>query len=916
MLLGLEQFLALADQNSDPLSDDPLTESDSPVHNDSKSHIWRQSPPHAAHGLRSLLSGNQNAPKKRVRRRPALERPLLENTHASAPARPDFGSSKSSLASEMSPSLSSLSHVSLLPLPAPLALVSDLERRVFSTMRGVSASDYLKQSRLQKADAELAKTENATDSFEAEFPQELELVSHQSVSVTSAPQQIPPEIDPALFGGTPVAAKDLFASFAPKKTKNKLGQWQLKVRLKISPRRLAEIKKYENPLNEKGSAGSGPSLMAALMHRKIRFTYIVTLKLPSAALAEIHKTTNPLYTKSSGHSSAKSASSVFAMMMKSATVAPPLKYAAIQKLKGLEPPAIPRAHLHVTGEAHEPIFPMPRKSVVWPSIDLADESMRSLMPEKTAVEAQPAIKMSSFSPTSEDLVTLIKRRAPSANEYPYKRIIDDFMDGDDFINGSKNTSQNWPQLFQPLCVDHLLLHKDTRRFIDRWINNAFAILKSQSTRTPRNVKIREIQKRRKREMADFVMDDELTDEEVFLPILIIVGESGSCKSAAVYAAMDSIDGYVHEINTGQQRAKKDIYSSLKEFCTTQIIHQNNDEFQKGVVLFEDCDILFEQDKSFWSIVQDVINFSRRPIVVTVTDPAVIPRNIWDAADEQGSILTLFSETRTLLHQYLWLCALSQGFDVSDAILDDLSYKTRNKEGFDVRKALMALQWLCYLDKKPHTFLRLELPEEDSKQDEQDLAAKAAMIEALSASDVMETKTQSSILHDVQQNELLDVYVIDESRHIRQKTLPYELNIGRYKREWLQKLLVALAPEKGFSFNAIRSFVHNFVASRAKKIPKFLQELNFRTQTRLRSSEDFQEEPDVQGLPETSIFYSTPASTYITQLAPIARYWARFQSTITAMDEERESSIELYLGWRRFHGHEDEVIATLGTTHFS
>ncbi|GEQ67506.1 hypothetical protein JCM33374_g1171 [Metschnikowia sp. JCM 33374] len=458
------------------------------------------------------------------------------------------------------------------------------------------------------------------------------------------------------------------------------------------------------------------------------------------------------------------------------------------------------------------------------------------------------------------------------------------------------------------------------------MSNAFSVLETQSMKTPRNVKLKELQKKqRKRDasMLDFIVDDdeddaEIREEEIFVPVLVIQGDHGSCKSASIYAAMAAMDGYVHEINTGQARSKKDIHSSLKEFCTTQIIHQNHDEkkFQKGLVLFEDCDILFEQDKTFWTTVQEVINFSRRPIVVTVEDITVIPKNILDIAEEQKSILNLEISSKEDVKQYLWLCAFSDNLNVSSEVLDDILRDCQTKKGIDLRKALMNCQFLCRTRSSAPGIWDISYVTDIKKdQPTRDLVSVAEKLDAVSLSDIIETNTHSSILHDVQINELLDIYVIDNSLHLRQQTLPHELNTGVSIGELIGREDVPTT-QPSLMFNEIRIKVLDFISSRAKKLPKFIQELyGLRVQTRSRSTEGFVEErPETQGLPDTSVCYSMNPHALILDLAPMARYWASFQKGIIALDKQSMKNpttrgLQEFLGWRKFYDYVDEVLAT-------
>lgn len=785
--------------------------------------------------------------------------------------------------------------------------LAELELRIFKEGRSISAKDFLKrEKKLIEVPLEVVE----------ELPV-IELVNEDPIKLLEE-----------RVASKRMAAKDLFSSFAPKRLKNSKGEWTLKVKLRIDPAKLAAVKEFENPLMAKGNTGTGKSFMSTIMRN--RQSHKVTLKLPTDFLKDIARSSNPLYTKSSGNQNGKPAKSVFAMMMQSASQSSFPKLTPIQELKELLPPTISRSSLHVCAPEQfyystEKLKELPLKKYLHKrDFSCHEESLDSLLQSNDNLESiEVRTILSDRKPDPEQ----IAYRAPLALTNPaHKRIYEEFV----LQKTTQSKNLNWPQKFQPPNLETLLLASEHRHLIQNWIENAFLILSNQSTKTPRNVKLREQAKRQRKRDAGlgFIVDDnfdegEETEEDVFVPVLIISGESGSCKSSSVYAALNALNGYVHEINAGQQRSRKDLYGSIKEFCTTQIIHQNltaeAKTFQKGVVLFEDCDILFEQDKTFWTVVQDVVNFSKRPIVITVTEPRVIPRNIWDLASEQSSIIHLLNSDKQSLLQYIWLCAYSHGCDLCPALQDKILDECKVHDNYDLRKALMTCQWLCYREHVPQgkvMELLYEAPQKTQFTNTEDLEALANKFDLMSASDVICENSNSKFLHDSHVNELLDIYVVHDSMIAKQPTLKHELNIGHQLKKELQgekdqECLPTL------SYNQYRQIIIDFISSRKKKLPRFVQELQIlRSQTRSRSSSELLEEPvETQPLPDTSTCYSMSPKPFILDLAPITRIWSRLQKSITAIDiknqqEGLDLNLESFLRWRRFYHNVDEVLKTL------
>lgn len=877
-MLGLEHYLGMDELPPSPSSGDVYRDSE-PSSDDSEIHSQVPAIPFpsqiTSNGLMMLLSGNQNL--KRTKR----TKESLANT--SFDDLIDANLNTSTIIDVEEEASFGLGPEKSIQSTLRDDEIMALEQRIYSSAQSVSALNLL-----QKPSKPLSEPESS-------------LIEEPTGTVA---------LENKFTAARSVDAKNLFLSFAPKSMKNKKGEWTLKVRLKINPEKLAAIK----PTKHDGlSVRSKPTL-------------IVTIKLPVSALKEIKRMLNPLFTRSSGSTKGKNAKNVFAMMMKTATQNAMPKLTDLQKLTGLLPPSIKRCEMHVCDTEDAPLKPttisLPKRSVSLASF--STESMEQFVSKEINMQNNTALSFSKEITNEYVVEALIASNAPMAyTSAPHRRIYEKFIL--EKVGDSENLP--WPQKFQPPSLDFSLVSEDSRYFLKKWILNSFAILKTQSTRTPRNVKKREQMRRQKKKqdpMADFVVDDfedsgYETEEDVYQPVLIIEGEIGSGKTSSVYAAMNALDGYVHEINSGQQRSRKDLHSSLKELCTTQIIHQNQEgrSFQKGLVLFEDCDILFDQDKTFWNVVSEVINYSRRPIVLTVRDSSVVPRAIWELANEQSSIQSLIINDRESLTQYLWLCCLAHHCLPSHQLLSKTLDECITSTGFDVRKALMDCQLFCSgRQSADDSYYMIDLKTKPpSRSIHSDISTLSKQLDTMSVADLLKEKTSSSLLHAPIDNELLDIYIIDNSHLLRQSTLPHELNIGEAIEEVLQAEKNA-AMHNPKSFNSIRYRILDFIASRAKKVPLYLQDVyNIRATTRSRSSSEMLEEPDVQGLPDTSVCYCIPKNAFLLELAPFARDWAHFQKSLhyleaqAPVDSNQKSLLDI-LRWREFYDNVDKVLETI------
>ncbi|KAG2735669.1 hypothetical protein G9P44_001883 [Scheffersomyces stipitis] len=765
-----------------------------------------------------------------------------------------------------------------------------------------------------------------------------------------------------------MTASDIFNSAKPvlsktKKQKKTVGKPTMMVTLRLRSPILEEIKKYDNPLKTRGNAHFSSSFASnnnsdndffSRSSSRSTNSLIVTLKVGPSHLQEIKKYENPLKTKgnsqllgslgssnnngnnnfftrpSSKPSSSKTNNkSLFASMMAASKGAS--KLTPLQKLKELLPPALHKSQFHVIPEEQEflqrdPHFPFIRASPVEAS-SCEDLSLLELT-QKDAERINSYV----MQPVKDiSVADLVLERIPDISNIPvlnsiYERFI---------VNSSKNPDRClWNDLFRPSSHRELLMAPENKDSIMNWIANSFSRLRTQSLTNPRNIMMKKKKKKQAGSALDgFIVDDDSfldgseTEEEIFVPLLILYGSSGSCKSSSVYAIMKEFNGYVHEINSGMYRGRKDIYNGLKELSTTQLVHKQNESktFQQGLILFEDVNYLFEQDKNFWSVVQDILNISRRPIVLTCEDMLNIPKNLIDFAAQEDSIIRLdeFTISRDILQKYLWLCCASQGYDVSTSILEEVSSNSFNSKNYDLRRCLNDLQFLCqkeYADNF-NGIIQLTKVEKSKSHHCLELNQFSSNYDLLSESDIISTNSFSQLNYDIIPNELYDVYVIDDSTKLRAPALPFELDVGNYLQHEVSKscFVSKYSPELKYSFNQLRTEAVSFIGSRSKKLPKFIQDLQtarraLRSASNLSTPGDspftsFEElssagrTPEPTGIPDTSFVNHIGPTSFVLDLLPICRWWSRLQESFDEVDKnalaEGRQSVKTFLRYRDF-----------------
>ena len=112
-------------------------------------------------------------------------------------------------------------------------------------------------------------------------------------------------------------------------------------------------------------------------------------------------------------------------------------------------------------------------------------------------------------------------------------------------------------------------------------------------------------------------------------IIILNGPSGSGKSSSVYACGSELKFEIIELNPGQcKRSNKEIINYIGSVGENHILNKNDRNHYKknSIILIEECDIIFDDDKGFWNSIQFLSQASKRPIVITCNDISSIPLN--------------------------------------------------------------------------------------------------------------------------------------------------------------------------------------------------------------------------------------------------------------------------------------------------
>ncbi|PWN49082.1 hypothetical protein IE53DRAFT_305688, partial [Violaceomyces palustris] len=185
--------------------------------------------------------------------------------------------------------------------------------------------------------------------------------------------------------------------------------------------------------------------------------------------------------------------------------------------------------------------------------------------------------------------------------------------------------------------------------------------------------------------------------------MILEGPSGSGKTASVYACAAELGFEVFELYPGMgRRSGKDLTGAVGDLGRNHMVSSGgmgggatrrpafglkekgpsgNPEtpsaplptstVRQSLILIEEADILYEEDKNFWGAVIDLVSDSKRPVILTCNDKDLIP-----VQDLPVQRLLRFSPPEVgLTTTYLQLLAFAHGHLLDREVLQRLYTST-------------------------------------------------------------------------------------------------------------------------------------------------------------------------------------------------------------------------------------------------
>lgn len=170
--------------------------------------------------------------------------------------------------------------------------------------------------------------------------------------------------------------------------------------------------------------------------------------------------------------------------------------------------------------------------------------------------------------------------------------------------------------------------------------------------------------------------------------LILNGPSGSGKTSAVYAAAAELGAYTFELNPSDKRSSKRLFEKLGGMGKSHLVHKEGDYKQKSVILLDEIDNLFEDDNTFWAGLDKFVETSRRPVVMTCSNPSLLPDNMYT---KQIDCFVEFGHANIDLQvDALWLITLCEFHFLEKKAIRQLLLHNK----LDFRSSLNDLQFWC------------------------------------------------------------------------------------------------------------------------------------------------------------------------------------------------------------------------------
>lgn len=179
--------------------------------------------------------------------------------------------------------------------------------------------------------------------------------------------------------------------------------------------------------------------------------------------------------------------------------------------------------------------------------------------------------------------------------------------------------------------------------------------------------------------------------------MVLAGPSGSGKTACVYACAAQLGYEVFELYPGMgKRSGREMLACVGDLARNHMVSSGGigggasfkptaaTSVRQSLILIEEADVLFDEDKGFWSAVVELVGQSKRPVVVVCNEPDLVP--LHDLPVQE--VLEFQKPAAAIVAPWLQTVAARAGRWLSA----DAVQRWLGQAEVDVRQALMQLQF--------------------------------------------------------------------------------------------------------------------------------------------------------------------------------------------------------------------------------
>ncbi|WBW71933.1 DNA replication factor C complex subunit Elg1 [Schizosaccharomyces osmophilus] len=172
--------------------------------------------------------------------------------------------------------------------------------------------------------------------------------------------------------------------------------------------------------------------------------------------------------------------------------------------------------------------------------------------------------------------------------------------------------------------------------------------------------------------------------------MVVVGPNGIGKTASIYGICHELNFQIVEIHPGMRRSGRELLERIGELTQSHVVGRSKEkESSNTLILLEEVDIIFQEDRGFWQAVTALIEKSKRPVAMTCNQTDFLPSLFL----QEDHIVEFQQLPLAALADYLSSVLFSERAIVSRSVVESLIQKS----GPDLRCMLMQLNFWCLTD---------------------------------------------------------------------------------------------------------------------------------------------------------------------------------------------------------------------------